>query len=238
MAVLTEKEHARLMFVNSAQTLNIPNIGVETARKIFDYISFNDPMTDEFFGESKEVKLPHNILECTKEEIYFGTGSGKAGDKAKKSFDETIKSLTLTDVIKSCNFKLCGNKVADQCATYMLTGDADFEHLATEGYSWVMNKESNEYKTVLNVLNSIGKSVEDFKTVHEEIKKATSNQIPIIMTGEPNDYKSKGEFLACHPEYRNTGSWKEVQIVFTNSLDSNTGKMKKAREKGIEIRLY
>ena len=238
MAVLNEKEHARLMFVNSAQTLNIPNIGVETARKIFDYISFNDPMTDEFFGESKEVKLPHNILECTKEEIYFGTGSGKAGDKAKKSFDETIKSLTLTDVIKSCNFKLCGNKVADQCATYMLTGDADFEHLATEGYSWVMNKESNEYKTVLNVLSSIGKSVEDFKTVHEEIKKATSNQIPIIMTGEPNDYKSKGEFLACHPEYRNTGSWKEVQIVFTNSLDSNTGKMKKAREKGIEIRLY
>lgn len=238
MAVLSEKEHARLMFVNSAQTLNIPNIGVETARKIFDYISFNDPMTDEFFGESKEVKLPHNILECTKEEIYFGTGSGKAGDKAKKSFDETIKSLTLTDVIKSCNFKLCGNKVADQCATYMLTGDADFEHLATEGYSWVMNKESNEYKTVLNVLNSIGKSVEDFKAVHEEIKKATSNQIPIIMTGEPNDYKSKGEFLACHPEYRNTGSWKEVQIVFTNSLDSNTGKMKKARERGIEIRLY
>jgi hypothetical protein len=120
----------------------------------------------------------------------------------------------------------------------MLTGDADFEHLATEGYYWVMNKESNEYKTVLNVLNSIGKSVEDFKAVHEEIKKATSNQIPVILTGEPNDYKSKGEFLACHPEYRNTGSWKEVQIVFTNSLDSNTGKMKKAREKGIEIRLY
>ena len=78
IAVLSEKEHARLMFVNSAQTLNIPNIGVETARKIFDYISFNDPMTDEFFGEFKEVKLPHNILECTKEEIYFGTGSGKA----------------------------------------------------------------------------------------------------------------------------------------------------------------
>ena len=58
------------------------------------------------------------------------------------------------------------------------------------------------------------------------------------MTGEPNDYSTKAEFLKCHPEYRNTGSWKEVKIVFTNSLDSNTGKMKKAREKGIEIRLY
>ena len=58
------------------------------------------------------------------------------------------------------------------------------------------------------------------------------------MTGEPNNYSTKQEFLDCHPEYRNTTSWKEVQIVFTNSLDSNTGKMKKAREKNIEIKLY
>lgn len=35
-----------------------------------------------------------------------------------------------------------------------------------------------------------------------------------------------------------TGSWKEVKIVFTNSLESNTGKMKKAKEKNIEIKLY
>ena len=58
------------------------------------------------------------------------------------------------------------------------------------------------------------------------------------MTGEPNGYNSKGHFLQCHPEYRQTGSWKEVQIVFTNSFESNTGKMKKAREKGIKIELY
>ena len=63
----------------------------------------------------------------------------------------------------------------------------------------------------------------------------------LIETLESNGiayYLSKGDFLNKHPEYRMTGSWKEVQIVFTNSLDSNTGKMKKAREKGIEIRLY
>ena len=58
------------------------------------------------------------------------------------------------------------------------------------------------------------------------------------MTGEPTTCSTKTEFLRLHPEYRNTTSWKEVQIVFTNSLDSNTGKMKKAREKNIEIKLY
>ena len=237
MAVLNEKDHAKLKFIYSANSLNIPNIGGETAKKIFDYISSVDPTTADFFDED-EPTLKYNILECTPEEIYFGAGAGKNGSNAKKAFEEVLKQLTLTDIIKSCSFKLCGPKVAEQCASYILTGDADFEHLATEGYQWVKNENSNERKEINEILNKIGMTVDDFKVVHEAIKKTTSNQIPVILTGEPNDYKSKGEFLACHPEYRQTGSWKEVQIVFTNSLESNTGKMKKAREKGIELRLY
>ena len=237
MAVLNEKDHAKLKFIYSANSLNIPNIGGETAKKIFDYISSVDPTTADFFDES-EPTLKYNILECTPEEIYFGAGAGKNGSNAKKAFEEVLKQLTLTDIIKSCSFKLCGSKVAEQCASYILTGDADFEHLATEGYQWVKNENSNERKEINEILNKIGMTVDDFKVVHEAIKKTTSNQIPVILTGEPNDYKSKGEFLACHPEYRQTGSWKEVQIVFTNSLESNTGKMKKALEKGIELRLY
>ena len=237
MAVLNEKDHAKLKFIYSANSLNIPNIGGETAKKIFDYISSVDPTTADFFDEA-EPTFKYNILECTPEEIYFGAGAGKNGSNAKKAFEEVLKQLTLTDIIKSCSFKLCGSKVAEQCASYILTGDADFEHLATEGYQWVKNENSNERKEINEILNKIGMTVDDFKVVHEAIKKTTSNQIPVILTGEPNDYKSKGEFLACHPEYRQTGSWKEVQIVFTNSLESNTGKMKKAREKGIELRLY
>ena len=87
-------------------------------------------------------------------------------------------------------------------------------------------------------MNHLGKTFEDFKEQHIKTDKETSTQIPVILTGEPNNYKSKSEFLELNPQYRNTGSWKEVQIVFTNSLDSNTGKMKKAREKGIKIELY
>ena len=237
MAVLNEKDHAKLKFIYSANSLNIPNIGGETAKKIFDYISSVDPTTADFFDED-EPTLKYNILECTPEEIYFGAGAGKNGSNAKKAFEEVLKQLTLTDIIKSCPFKLCGSNVAEQSSSYILPGDADFEHLATEGYQWVKNENSNERKEINEILNKIGMTVDDFKVVHEAIKKTTSNQIPVILTGEPNDYKSKGEFLACHPEYRQTGSWKEVQIVFTNSLESNTGKMKKAREKGIELRLY
>ena len=87
-------------------------------------------------------------------------------------------------------------------------------------------------------MNHLGKTFDDFKVRHQEATKTASNQIPVILTGEPNNYKSKGEFLKLNPQYRNTGSWKEVQIVFTNSMESNTGKMKNARAKGIRIELY
>ena len=69
-------------------------------------------------------------------------------------------------------------------------------------------------------------------------KNVVDDRIPVILTGEPTQYSTKSEFLKLHPEYRNTTKWSEVKIVFTNSLDSTTGKMKKAKEKNIEIRLY
>ena len=237
MKILSDKDWAHVKFVNSATGLNIPNIGNETAVKIFNYISNTDSMTAEFFGE-EEKELKYNILMCTPEEIYFGAGGGKLGSNAQKAFKEVLKNLTLVDIIVSCNFRFCGKKVAEQCANYILTGTADFDHLAAEGYAWVMHKTSPQMNQINEILAAIGRTVDDFKVIHEEKKKESSNQIPIIMTGEPNNYSTKQEFLNCHPEYRNTTSWKEVQIVFTNSLDSNTTKMKKAREKGIKIELY
>ena len=110
--------------------------------------------------------------------------------------------------------------------------------MAKEAYEWCMNEQSSEMIQLKDILNHIGYNIEDFKSKVEIKNEVSKNQIPVILTGEPNNYKSKGEFLQLNPMYRLTGSWKEVQIVFTNSLDSNTGKMKKAREKNIEIKLY
>ena len=101
-----------------------------------------------------------------------------------------------------------------------------------------MNKMSENYKYILKILNHLGRTFEDFKEISIEKTKDDLDKIPVILTGEPNNYNSKSEFLKYNPQYRMTGSWKEVKIVFTNSLKSKTGKMKKAIEKGIEIRLY
>ena len=237
MALLSEDDVRKYKFLNSISALNIPTVGGQTAKEIFEYLGKNDTMTMEFFGEEPK-KLPFNILLISPEEVYFGAGAGKTGENAKKNFVKILDAITLNDIIKSCNFHFCGGKVTEQVVNYLLNGEADWSHLATEGYSWVFDKNSTQWQELNEILNYLGKDIADFKVQHQEAQKTSSNQIPVILTGEPNNYKTKAEFLKLNPQYRNTTSWKEVQIVFTNSLESNTGKMKKAREKNIEIQLY
>ena len=238
MAVLSENDKRRYKFINSIAALNIPTVGGQTAKEIFEYLeNQSDETTMDFFGEEKK-DLPFNVLLISTEDMFFGVGAGKSGKNAEKAFKEILDNLTLNDIIKSCNFKFCGDKVTEQVVKYFLNEDPDFSHLASEGFNWIYDENSEQYQEVKKILNHLGKTFDDFKVRHQEATKTASNQIPVILTGEPNNYKSKGEFLKLNPQYRNTTSWKEVQIVFTNSLDSNTGKMKKAREKNIKIELY
>lgn len=237
MALMEMKDRICMQFLSSVTTLNIPTIGGQSAKDIWNYLDSTDKQTMEFFNEDKK-EMPFNILLCSPEEIYFGVGTGKSGNNAKKAFEKILDNLTLNDIIKSCNFPFCGGKVTEQVVNYLLNGKADWSHLAAEGYLWVYNTNSWQYKNVVGILNHLGKTFNDFKVRHQEATQTASNQIPVILTGEPNNYKSKGEFLKLNPQYRQTGSWKEVQIVFTNSLESTTGKMKKAIDKGIKIELY
>jgi hypothetical protein len=171
------------------------------------------------------------------DDVEIGIG-GKTGTSVRKAFEKIIKTLTLKDIILSLAIEDCGPKIAEQIEKQLLTGDADFSHMAEKAYKWVFNENSEGYNRVINILMKLNMSINDFKDKFIKEVEKSSNQIPVILTGEPNNYTSKGEFLQCNPQYRLTGSWKEVKIVFTNSLDSNTGKMKKAREKNIEIQLY
>ena len=233
---LSEEEITKNLFLASVQALNIPTIGPSAAETIFEYVK-EECAGDEFFDIAPK-EVPDNILLISANDIELSLG-GKIGSNAKKSFNDYIKNITIKDIIISCAFPLCGVKAAEQIEKEIInSGEGDWTSLPRISYEWVFDTNSKEYKKVFGIINTIGFDIERYKILKEEAKSLQGEQIPIIMTGEPNDYLSKGDFLNHHPEYRNTGSWKEVKIVFTNSLDSNTGKMKKAKEKGIEIRLY
>lgn len=237
MAILDETEKSRRKFINSVCALNIPTLGPANAKEIFEYMAKNNGETDDFFGESTG-KIVDNILFLTPEEVYFGVGGGKTGTNAQKAYKKILDEITLVDIIKTCNFKLCGIKAAEQIEKKFTSQEYDFNHLPSISYAWTNDENSDQYKYIISILNHLGMNFDDFKKISIEAQKVKEDQIPVILTGEPNNYSSKGEFLKYNPQYRMTGSWKEVKIVFTNSLESNTGKMKKAREKGIEIRVY
>lgn len=236
--VLSKQEITKKRFMNSVSAMNIPNMGPSVTEKLYDYLSGNDlaeEYGDFFLIEQKET--PENILLVNMDDVEIGI-SGKTGTSVRKAFEKIIKTLTLKDIILSLAIEDCGPKIAEQIEKQLLTGDADFSHMAEKAYKWVFDENSDEYNRVINILMKLNMSINDFKDKFIKETEKSSNQIPVILTGEPNNYASKGEFLQCNPQYRLTGSWKEVKIVFTNSLDSNTGKMKKAREKNIEIQLY
>ena len=238
MAVLDENTRNKNAFIASSTSLNIPSIGPKIAEQIYDYVTKDNGKTDEFFGENKTY-VDNILLVNSEDDIYYGAGGGKTGTNAKKAIKETIEKITLTDIIDSCNFRFCGKKIAEQVSNYLLDMPYSFEHFAAEGYNWIYDTNSEEYCKVIKIMNALGRNIDDFKQRKVQISNVINeNQIPIIMTGEPNNYSTKAEFLQCHPEYRQTTSWKEVQIVFTNDVNSNTGKMKKARDKNIEIRVY
>ena len=215
MALMEMKDRIRMQFLSSVDSLNIPTIGGQTAKDIWEYLDSTDDQTMEFFNEDKK-EMPFNILLVSPEEIYFGCGCGKSGSNAKKAFEKILESITLNDIVKSCNFPFCGDKVAEQVVNYLLGEIPNWAHLATEGYLWVYDDNSWQMKNLKKIIGHFGKTFDDFKQHHLERQQEISNQIPVILTGEPNNYKTKGEFLKLNPQYRNTTSWKEVQIVFTN----------------------
>lgn len=235
IAIMSDDEKAIKHLIDSMIALSVPALGPSAAKDVAEYIK-EKCKGDEFFGE-EDKPIPFHPLEISPLDYATAIG-GKNGDKVQKGIEKLNKTITLDKLIATCLFNQCGGAISKEIANMLLGLPYSFESMNHAAYEWAMDKNSENYKKLQKVLTNISKTIDDFKNTTIEDNSKAKDQIPIIMTGEPNNYKSKGEFLSCHPEYRNTGSWKEVKIVFTNSMDSNTGKMKKAREKNIEIRLY
>ena len=237
MAVMSEEEKRAKELKYSILTLNIPGMGESNANTLVDYI-VESCKGDEFFDE-KPKQIPNNVFMIEAIDFEIGIG-GKNGTKIAKAYKDIISNITLDIIIRSCNFKLCGEKVSEQIANKLLGNEYDFTSMASEAYDWCFDDNSKQMIQLNEIFDKLGFSLEFFKQKQQSIVTDSNyeDKIPVILTGEPNNYSTKAEFIKCNPQYRVTTKWKECKIVFTNSLDSNTGKMKQAKSKGIEIRVY
>ena len=237
MAVMSEEEKRAKELKYSILTLNIPGMGESNANTLVDYI-VESCKGDEFFDEQPK-QIPNNVFMIEAIDFEIGIG-GKNGTKISKAYKDIIGNITLDLIIRSCNFKLCGEKVSEQIANKLLGNEYDFTSMASEAYGWCFDDNSKQMIQLNEIFDKLGFSLEFFKQKQQSIATASNDEdkIPVILTGEPNNYSTKAEFIKCNPQYRVTTKWKECKIVFTNSLDSNTGKMKQAKAKGIEIKVY
>lgn len=230
MKEFKETEEAENKFVNSAMTLNINTIGPAAAKEIYDACQ-------------EEFSPLDNILFVMNEDgyhlIYDKLGDGKSVRNYVDNMRNFVRYITLVDVIKSFNFRMCGSKASEVCANIILGRAYSTASLPAESYEWALNKNSKQYYMVMRAISALDMTLEDFSNNSEEVDE-TIEKTKVILTGSPEEfgYKTKGAFMQQHPEFEETTKWTEVDMLITDDLESNSGKMQKATKLGIPIKTY
>lgn len=232
MKHMTDEDKCFIDFLNSVKVLKIDGIGDKVAERIWMdvYGTFNilDFMTDE------NLDLISNIFGKTQ----------KSTQNIVNALRERRKTLTLPDVIESCGFENCGPKNSLWLAKKLSGIDAPNDGIPQTIIKIYEDRDkfSVDNLTRFTPANRLKRVMEYVKMFNiPMLKEESTNQIPVILTGEPSDvtsYRTKKDWLLAHPQYKETSKWSECKILFTNDLNSNTGKMSKAKKSGVEIRLY
>lgn len=230
MKEFKENEEEENQFLNSALTLNINTIGPAAARDIYE-------VCREAFSPLTNILYVMN--ENGYRMIYDTLGDGKSIQNYVENMRNFVRYITLTDIIKSFNFKSCGTKASEVCAKILLGQQYSTSSLPAESYQWALNSNSRQYYMVIKAIEMLDMGLEDFQS-QETKDDFDGEKQKIIMTGSPEEfgYKTKAVFLQQHPELEETTSWKEIDILVTDDLESNSGKMQKARKLGILIKTY
>lgn len=245
----TTEEIKERVFVQRCVTAGIKSLGEKNAKKLAEYytnylkdINLDNFIDDFFYNEDNKINAfyPLHIFECTEQSIMLCFG-GKTAENIYKDIERAKRDMTLAQIIRSCCFDGCGEKASEICAKMMLGEFYDATGIERNAIMWAEDNNSSNYQFVMKLIHACNKTLSDYKQYNYNTD--TKDKIYVILTGEPVNYESKSDFLSKHPEYEVTGSWKKVQKVFTNDLNSNTGKMKKAKDyihKGynISIELY
>lgn len=251
--VETETETKERNFIQRTVALGIKSLAQKNAEKLAKWALNIDNKEigtiDYFFNDDNKVttayvirKYPNHLFELFNSDIEECFG-GKTAQTVIKDIERAKRDMTLPQIIQSCCFRNCGPRASEICACIMVDGIYDTTGIEYNAIAWAFDENSEKYQFVLNIIRLCNKTLNDYKEQNYIMLNDNKNKTFVILTGEPNQYESKSDFLCVHPEYEQTTSWKKCQIVFTNDLNSNTGKMKKARDyisKGykIEIKEY
>lgn len=215
MKEMTDDDKRYIGFINSVNVIKPDGIGEKVAEKLY-----------YAFGE------PDNILDFMIEENWKSyMDNSKSSQNIIKSLDERKKTINLQDVIQSLGYPNCGEVNSLWLAKYLSGFNPDTkgipESIIDLGDDLYFNDQVKYYMDKLGL-----------RYLTET--PSTEGKIKVILTGSPKigGYATKNEFLSKHPELIETTNWVECQMLITDSLESTSSKMEKAKKKGLSIKTY
>lgn len=210
-------------FIAGCYTLGIKNFGYSWFKTLAKLC--NNNIINLFNKDIINLSVLNSAFGGTKKQIEFMN--------AISNFDMDVYKM-----IRMLQFPNCGHRTSIQIAKFHSNLEYDFsglqkdlvESLTTD----VFTDNYRKFKTALIQLNEYGY---DAKMLIEE--KVTDYAATFEMTGSPKpSFNTKGEFTAAIPNWGHQALKKGTTYLVTNSPESNTGKMKKARQLGVEIITY
>lgn len=240
VGTISDDEERLNKFLSSAKTLNLNNIGVKTAEKLWKLLYENRVSAEDMpmFNITQLFDTYSKLM------IKKVLGETKSTLNILDTLDKAPYSITLAQLIESCNFTDCGKRASERIAEVIykknhedyVPSEKDFAGLSGVSWKWFFDKDSEQWQILMNLaVNFAGKGENIYNRV--ALKNKANKSIAVILTGGPEGMTKK-EWLKLHPEYTETTKWNECQILFCNDLSSTSSKMKKAQKLGIEIKLY
>ena len=212
MKTLSEKDKTFIKFINSVNVLKPDGIGEKVAEKLIEIFPTDNIVDFMLFKEKWEGKLDDS----------------KSSQNIINAINERQKTLTLPDLIQSMSYENCGEKNSLYLAKVFSGLNPDEKGIPTSIIE--LGKDEKFGFNISYMVKSLG-----IKLLEEE----SSEKTPVILTGSPKPYyNTKMDFLANHPQFVETTKFDEAKYLISDSLDSTSSKMEKAKKKGIPIKTY
>ena len=213
MKQMSDEDAKYVKFINSVNVIKPDGIGEKVADELYHMYGGTDNILNLMINTEWQSKLDDS----------------KSSQNIINALNERRKTITLTDVIQSLGIKNCGEKNSLWLAKKVSGMEPD---------------EKGIPETVIDLFHDpLFKNDVKYFMGHLGVKplqKEKTDKIYVILTGSPKlaGYNTKEEFLAEHPQFAETTKFDECQMLITDSLDSTSSKMEKAKKKNIPIKTY
>lgn len=206
-----------------------------SAIKIFKAENIGQSTVEKFYeaGFKKVTQLFDRTV--FNRDSLVATGHFKDGRQLEIILESMhgMKEVTLTQVILACQYDQIGGAAAEQLALHFSGEQADFSGLNRSALANVLNDHSL-MDELLEAFARSGVKV----TRPETVDKAKTFE----MTGSPKDFgfPVKNDFIkvAASAGFKHSKLEKGTRYLITDSMESDSSKMQKARKLGVEIITY